>query len=523
MNNFFSMLIRISAFIRKELFEILQQPRLILTLVLGPFLILLLFGIGFRNDARVLRTIFVVDTKDSAITKQIEKYKNLGPQLNFEGITTDLEEAKSMLREDRLDIIVVVPFAAYQTIRDNNQAIFTLIHNEIDPLQADYVRVFGRVYIDEVNRRVLRDITERSQNQALGVQQRVAAAQENVSNMRSALEEGDVAKALQEQEKLEGNLEILEEILETNSNFLESVEITLGEEKDTSSRTARTIITDASRKSKTIEFIEEGQENYKQQLEKLRNIQQDLTLLNQYLGQFEQIDPKVLVSPFISMVEGIAKAQVDLVDYFAPGVIVLLLQHLAVTFSALSLVREAQLGTVEIFRVSPVSAGETLIGKYISYLIIGLFLGIILTAILISDNEISLSAESTLVIGLGVPMLGQWANYLAVITLLLLAALGTGFVISLIVESDSQAVQYAMIVLLSSVFFSGFFLSIEAILPAVRTVSWMLPATYAILLLQDIMLRGNPGNPELLLGLAGIASALYIIAWLLFRRSMARE
>lgn len=523
MDNFFRMLIRISAFIRKELLEILQQPRLILTLVLGPFLILLLFGIGFRNQARVLRTMFVVDTQDNVIATQIERYKNLGPQLNFVGITTELTEAKSMLQNDELDLIVIVPFEAYQTVRNNNQAIFTLIHNEIDPLAADYVRVFGRVYIDEVNRRVLRDIAERSQNQALGLQPRVTAAQKNVSNMRAALEEGDVARAVLEQEKLTKNLDVLEQILETNTNFLESVEVTLGTEKDTATRTTRTIIADAARKAKNIELIEEGQEGYNQQLEQLRGIQQDLTLLNRYLGQFEQIDAKVLVSPFISTVEGIAKAQVDLVDYFAPGVIVLLLQHLAVTFSALSLVREVQLGTIELFRVSPVSAGETLIGKYISYLIIGLVLGGILTAILVSEQEISLSAETTLVIGLGVPMLGQWANYLAVVTLLLLAALGIGFVISLIVETDSQAVQYAMIVLLSSVFFSGFFLSIEAILPSVRTVSWMLPATYAILLLQDIMLRGNPGNPQLLLGLAGIASALYITAWALFGRSMARE
>lgn len=523
MDNFLSMPIRVSAFVRKELFEILRQPRLILTLVLGPFLILLLFGIGYRNEARVLRTVFVVDTEDSAIAREIEKYRNLGPQLDFVDIITERDEAERMLQADQVDLVVVVPFKAYETIRGNNQAIFTLIHNEIDPLQADYVRVFGRVYIDEVNRRVLRDITERSQNQALGLQQRVTAAQENVSNMRAALEEGDVAGAVQEQEELTENLDILEEIFETNTNFLESVEQTLGEEEDKTSQTARTIVEDANRKSQAIEIIEEGQESYNQQLEQLRNIQQDLALLNQYLGEFEQIDSKVLVSPFISTVEGIAEAQPDLVDYFAPGVIVLLLQHLAVTFSALSLVREAQLGTIELFRVSPVSAGETLIGKYISYLMIGLVLGAILTAILISDNEISFSPESTLLIGLGVPMLGQWVNYFIVVTLLLFAALGIGFVISLIVETDSQAVQYAMIVLLSSVFFSGFFLSIEAILPAVRTVSWMLPATYAILLLQDIMLRGNSGNPQLLLGLAGIGSALYIIAWLLFQRSMARE
>ena len=42
-------IIRTSAFVSKELVEILRQTRLLLALVLGPFLILLLFGRGFRN------------------------------------------------------------------------------------------------------------------------------------------------------------------------------------------------------------------------------------------------------------------------------------------------------------------------------------------------------------------------------------------------------------------------------------------------------------------------------------------
>jgi len=44
-----SSLIRIGAFARKEMTEILRQPRLLLTLILGPFLILLLFGIGYKT------------------------------------------------------------------------------------------------------------------------------------------------------------------------------------------------------------------------------------------------------------------------------------------------------------------------------------------------------------------------------------------------------------------------------------------------------------------------------------------
>ena len=47
----FKFLIRISSFLGKEMTEIFRQPRLILTLVLGPFLIMLLFGLAYPNQS----------------------------------------------------------------------------------------------------------------------------------------------------------------------------------------------------------------------------------------------------------------------------------------------------------------------------------------------------------------------------------------------------------------------------------------------------------------------------------------
>lgn len=135
---------------------------------------------------------------------------------------------------------------------------------------------------------------------------------------------------------------------------------------------------------------------------------------------------------------------------------------------------------------------------------------------------IALILTLLIVFGLGVPMLGSWVNYAMVVAALLFASIGFGFVISLIVDTDSQAVQYSMILLLSSVFFSGFFLSLRSLLPSVRVVSWMLPATYGTQLLQDIMLRGNAGSLRLLGALSGIGVLLYIVSWLLLTRRMAR-
>jgi ABC-2 type transport system permease protein len=120
-------------------------------------------------------------------------------------------------------------------------------------------------------------------------------------------------------------------------------------------------------------------------------------------------------------------------------------------------------------------------------------------------------------------MLGSWLS-VAIITLaLLLTSLGIGFLISLVSDTDIQAVQYAMIVLLTSVFFSGFFLSLEALWEPVRVISWMLPVTYAIHLYRDVMLRGDPMPLALLTSLVAFGSVLFVGAWLLLRRSMGHS
>jgi ABC-2 type transport system permease protein len=243
--------------------------------------------------------------------------------------------------------------------------------------------------------------------------------------------------------------------------------------------------------------------------EKLNRIEADLSQLESLLGEFQSIDADVLVKPFRSEAKSVATVQLRPSDYFAPAVIALLLQHLGVTLAALSIVREQRDGTMELFRVSPVSAFETLLGKYLSYLF---FAGIIAAILTLA-----------VVYGLRVPLLGSWLSYSLSLAALIFTSLGLGFVISIIAKTDSEAVQYSMILLLTSVFFSGAFVNLNTLWPPVHVVSWAMPATYGIFLLQDIMLRGLLANSVLLLGLAAIGAGLFLLAWFLLNRLMARS
>jgi ABC-2 type transport system permease protein len=118
-------------------------------------------------------------------------------------------------------------------------------------------------------------------------------------------------------------------------------------------------------------------------------------------------------------------------------------------------------------------------------------------------------------------MLGNWFNYILILSVLLFTSLGFGFLISTSAQSDSQAIQGAMIVLLASIFFSGFFLPLYRLSVFVHLLSWSLPATYGTTLLQDVMLRGQVPNIVLILALLGIGLVLFLISWWRLRRMMA--
>lgn len=507
LSDIYRFFVRTFAFLRKEIFEILRQPRLVLTLVIGPFLILLLVGIGYRNQARPLRTFFVAPP-GSEMEAQVRKYaESFGPALVFAGVTGDTEAALQRLRNGEVDMVAVTPADPADTIRGNQQATFTLYHNEIDPFQIAYIEYFGQIYVNEVNRVVLQSMAEQGQTESATVQEAVQAMRENARQSREALERSDVAAAQTEQRQLSNNLSVIELAVGGSLGLLNSVEQTSGSGQSQSVQALRSVLNELRQDTNaTNNMAENG--DHAGDIERMRHIETRLDTLDKNLTDFKQIDPKILVRPFGSKTVGISTLQPKLSDYFAPAVIVLLLQHLAVTFAALSVVRERQLGTIELFRVSPLSAFETLTGKYISYLLFGGVLAALLTLLVR--------------FALGVPMLGDWQFYALVIAALLFTSLGIGFLISLLSQTDSQAVQYSMIVLLMSVFFSGMFLSLQAFWEPVRLVSWLLPATYATNLLQNIMLRGLSPAQLLLGGLAIFGAALFVINLLLLRRRMAR-
>jgi ABC-2 type transport system permease protein len=177
-----------------------------------------------------------------------------------------------------------------------------------------------------------------------------------------------------------------------------------------------------------------------------------------------RIPPDVVASPARVTTRNVSPTPPSVTAFYSPAVLALILQHMALSLVAISLIRERSTGIFELFRISPVSAAEIIAGKIVAFMLL--------------CGVIAASTVALLVNVLHVPLLGDPAWLIGATGLLILASLGLGLVVALVADSERQAVQLALLVLLGSVFFSGLVIAIEQFLPAVRVLAYGLPVTH---------------------------------------------
>jgi ABC-2 type transport system permease protein len=507
MGSFSRFIVRCTTFLRKELATVFRQPRLILTLILGPFLIMLLFGFAFRAEGRSLRTLFVIK-QDSPFAADVEEFaQTIGPAIIYEGIIPDRNAAMDKLARNEVDLVIIVPDNPMEIIRNNQQAMLEMYHNEIDPIQVDYVRQVGRLYVDALNKKVLSSVTQENQQEAGTLQQKLEAAQASAKAYREALAARNTAAATSEKQNLNANLVALRILAGASLGIAEGTNSSLDGATTDPNQSSNTLSNlDAIINSLNGVPDPTTENEMARQQQDAEEIEKNISDLNAQLSDFEKMDPNVITSPFNVKTESLTGIDLELTDFFTPAVIVLLLQHLFVTFAAMSIVAERRAGTFELFKTSPISAFEILFGKTLSFFTFGLVIAATITMLV--------------VFVLGTPMLGSWVDYAIAIILLLLTSLAVGFFISLISENDTQAVQFSMLLLLASIFFSGFFLDLRLMWEPMKAFSYLLPATYGIYILHDVMLRGLPLPLIYVGGLALIGIVLYLADGVIMRRMM---
>ena len=164
--------------------------------------------------------------------------------------------------------------------------------------------------------------------------------------------------------------------------------------------------------------------------------------------------------------------------FLVPGLIVLIMTLIGAYLTALGMAREWERGTIESLFVTPVRPGDVLISKIVPYFGIGL-IGLILCL---------LAAKFVFV----VPIRGSVAMLMLASMLYLLVALGVGLVVSATIRSQFLASQVALVAtFMPALLLSGFMFDLHSMPAAVRAISYVLPATYFVELLQTMFLAGN--------------------------------
>ena len=494
-------LTRTLAFFSKWMAEIVRQPALMFTLIVGPFLVLLAFGQGVDIGGPRPRTIVVRPQNAQGEIQPLPE--ELNAHIEVVGETTDLGAARRELEKGHADVVAVLPPDPIAVIRRGERIPIQILTNEIDPVTKSYAKAYLGDQVAELNQRT--------------IAKAISEAQSSV---------GDVQKVLKEARPVLNALRANQGNIETARGQVSDVKRILGP--------LRTAAAAADAAARGVNFVIPGFGNASDQTKRLDQLVNELnttvgkldaqlngsgaslsvsdldeidatlTTIDKTVTDIQAIPPDVLSAPFQLQLENVAPFVPTFTGFYAPAVLALLLQHLAITLGALSMARIRIIGLMDLLRTSPVRPMEVVVGNYLSYGTLCAVAGAVLV--------------SLVVILLDVPVFGSYMLVAVALALLIATALGLGFFISMISSSEQQAAQISMLILLGSIFFSGFVFSLDRIAWPIRAVSYVLPSTYAIRTLQDVMLRGTLRKPEDLYVLAGTALFFFLLTIILFRR-----
>jgi len=168
----------------------------------------------------------------------------------------------------------------------------------------------------------------------------------------------------------------------------------------------------------------------------------------------------------------------DLVNayFMIPGLIGMILQFLAVLLTSTAIVRERERGTIEQLIITPIRPWELIVGKLAPYALIAFF-----------------ELLEILIIGtlwFKVPVNGDIGLLLALSGLFLVTTLGLGLLISTIARTQFEAMLSAMVIILPSIFLSGFFFPLAAMPPFLQVVSYLVPLRYFLIIVRAVVIKG---------------------------------
>ncbi len=164
-------------------------------------------------------------------------------------------------------------------------------------------------------------------------------------------------------------------------------------------------------------------------------------------------------------------------NYFVPGVVVNILMLVTLMLTALSIVREKEIGTMEQVMVTPIRSIELMLGKTIPFALIGLL------------DMLLVSSAALLVFQ--VPFRGQILVLLFATILFLLTTLGAGLFLSTISGTQQQAMMGSFFFFLPTMMLSGFTFPIRNMPEPIQYLTYLNPMRYFMEVVRGVFLKGS--------------------------------
>ncbi len=160
-----------------------------------------------------------------------------------------------------------------------------------------------------------------------------------------------------------------------------------------------------------------------------------------------------------------------------PGLVGTILTMTMLIFTALSVTREIERGTMENLLSMPITPFEIMLGKIIPYIFVGF-------------------AQASIIIGVGVtlfgvPILGNLAALAGLSTLFIAANLSIGYTFSTVAQNQLQAMQMSIFFFLPNILLSGFMFPFAGMPRWAQWIGEMLPLTHYLRIVRSIMLKGS--------------------------------
>jgi ABC-2 type transport system permease protein len=191
-----------------------------------------------------------------------------------------------------------------------------------------------------------------------------------------------------------------------------------------------------------------------------------------------------------------------------PGLVGTILTMTMLIFTALSVTRELERGTMESLLAMPITPVEIMLGKIVPYILVGL-------------------VQAALIIGIGiglfgVPLLGSLGLLAMLSTLFITANLSIGYTFSTIAQNQLQAMQMSMMFFLPNILLSGFMFPFAGMPNWAQWIGELLPLTHYLRIVRAIMLKGATLAEVHVaaLALAGLTLLAMSIAITRFRRTL---